>query len=152
MRKGLDTGFVLGYNRDTNNKRYGVLMSQSEASRLRQRGNGLIADRRHLEQVLMRHERLLRGSLLERPKFCGKPGCKCTQGRAHPPSLYLSHLVKGVSRHVFIRAADHERVRKEALNYKEFRQALRRWRAIQKELEGIWEELGKAQEESYPFE
>jgi hypothetical protein len=127
-------------------------MSLSEASHLRQRARGLMAERRHLEQVLMRHERLLRGSLLERPKFCGKPGCKCTRGQAHPPSLYLSRLVKGTARHVFIRAADHERVRKEALSYKEFRQALRRWRAIQKELDGIWEELGRAEEGSYPFE
>jgi hypothetical protein len=100
----------------------------------------------------MKHERLLRGSLLERPKFCGKPGCKCTRGEPHPPSLYLSHLEEGTVRHVFIRAADHERVRQEAGSYKEFRQALRRWRAIQKELDAIWEELGRSQEEGYPFE
>jgi len=102
--------------------------------------------------VLMQHRRLLRGSLLERPKFCGKPGCKCTKGQPHPPSLYLSHLEKGIVRHLFIRAKDHERARKEARSYKEQRQALRRWRAIGKELNGIWEEMEAAQEEGYPFE
>src|SRR4030042_25215 len=116
-------------------------MSRSESSRLRQQAVRLIADRQHLEQILMRHQRLLRGSLLERPKFCGKPGCKCTQGQPHPPSLYLSRLVKGTVRHLFIRATDHERARKEAISYKEFRQALRHWRAIEKELNQIWEEL-----------
>ena len=100
----------------------------------------------------MQHQRLLRGSLLDRPKFCGKSGCKCTKGQPHPPSLYLSRLVKGAVRHLFIRAADHERARKEALRYKEFRQALRRWRVIEKELNQIWEELETAQEEGYPFE
>jgi hypothetical protein len=100
----------------------------------------------------MRHWRLLRGSLLERSKFCGKPGCKCTRGQPHPPSLYLSHLVGGTARHLFIRAADHERARKEAMSYREFRAALRRWRAIDKELNRIWEELERRQEEGYPFE
>jgi hypothetical protein len=102
--------------------------------------------------MLMQHQRFLRGSLLERPKFCGKPGCKCTKGQPHPPSLYLSRLVEGTVRHLFIRATDHDRARKEGLSYKEFRQALRRWRVIEKELNRIWEDLEEAQEESYPFE
>jgi hypothetical protein len=127
-------------------------MKEFEASRLRQKIAPLTAERQFLEQILLRRQRLLRGSLLERPKFCGKPGCKCTQGQPHPPSLYLSRLVKGTVRHLFIRATDHERARKEAISYKEFRQALRHWRAIEKELNQIWEELETAQEESYPFE
>jgi len=127
-------------------------MKDTEASRLRQKALQLITERQHLENILMQHQRLLRGSLLERPKFCGKAGCKCTKGQPHPPSLYLSRLVKGTVRHLFIRAKDHERARKEALSYKEFRQALRHWRAIEKELNQIWEELETAQEENYPFE
>jgi hypothetical protein len=53
---------------------------------------------------------------------------------------------------VFIRSADHERARREALAYKEFRRALRRWRAIGREMEELWESLGKSREEGYPFE
>jgi hypothetical protein len=127
-------------------------MKEIEASHFRQKAIHLMAERQNLEKILMRHQRLLRGSLLERPKFCGKPGCKCTQGQPHPPSLYLSRLVKGTVRHFFIRAKDHERARKQALSYKEFRQALRRWRAIEKELNHTWEDLEATQEESYPFE
>lgn len=33
---------------------------------------------------------VLRGSLIERYKRCGKPGCKCAQGRGHGPKYYLS--------------------------------------------------------------
>jgi len=127
-------------------------MKGTEASHFRQRAFQLIAERQRLEKILMQHQRLLRGSLLERPKFCGKPGCKCTKGQPHPPSLYLSRLVEGTVRHLFIRAIDHERAKREAAAYKGFRQALRRWRAIDKELNRNWEELETAQEESYPFE
>jgi hypothetical protein len=127
-------------------------MNDSEASQLRLKASRLITERQRLEKTLLEHQRLLRGSLLARPKFCGKPGCKCTRGQPHPPSLYLSRLVNGTVRQVFIRAIDHERARKEALAYKEYRQALRRWRAIDKELNRIWEDLETAQEEAYPFE
>lgn len=127
-------------------------MEEIEASQLRQKAVRLIAERKQLESIMMIHQRFLRGSLLERPKFCGKAGCKCTKGQPHPPSLYLSRLVEGTVRHLFIRAKDHDRARKEALSYKEFRQALRRWRIIEKELNRIWEDLEEAQEEVYPFE
>jgi hypothetical protein len=33
---------------------------------------------------------ILRGSLIERYKRCGNPGCHCTQGRGHGPKYYLS--------------------------------------------------------------
>jgi len=33
---------------------------------------------------------ILRGSLIERYKRCGKPGCSCAQGRGHGPKYYLS--------------------------------------------------------------
>ena|SRR3990172_214381 len=127
-------------------------MNLKDSSQLRQQASRLIAERRLLERSLMEHNRLLRGSLLERPKFCGKKGCKCTRGQPHPPSLYLSRRVGGTARHLFIRSAHHERARRGALAYKEFRQALRRWRAIDKELNQLWEALGDAREEDYPFE
>ncbi|MFH1140258.1 MAG: DUF6788 family protein [Chloroflexota bacterium] len=126
-------------------------MNPDESSQLRKQASQLIAEQRRLERVLMGHGRLLRGSLLERPKFCGKKGCKCTRGEPHPPSLYLSRLEGSTARHLFIRAADHQRAKREAGAYKEFRSALRRWRAIGKELNEIWEALGEAREEAYPF-
>jgi hypothetical protein len=33
---------------------------------------------------------ILRGSLIERYKRCGKPGCKCADGAGHGPKYYLS--------------------------------------------------------------
>jgi hypothetical protein len=130
----------------------GDQMDDSLASQLRLSASRLVTERQRLEKTLMEHRRFLRGSLLERPRFCGKAGCKCTKGQPHPPGLCLSRLVDGTVRQVFIRASDHTRARKEALAYKEYRQALRHWRAIEKELNTIWEDLETAQEERYPFE
>ena len=118
----------------------------------RQQASRLLAEARRLETLLLGHSRLVRGSLIQRPKFCGKAGCKCTRGEAHPDGLYLSRLEAGVARPRFVRAADRERVIREAEAYRAFRTALRRWRAIVKELNGLWEELGEAREASYPFD
>jgi hypothetical protein len=39
---------------------------------------------------------ILRGSLIERYKRCGKPGCKCADGPGHGPKYYLSVSYPGV--------------------------------------------------------
>jgi hypothetical protein len=46
--------------------------------------------RRQLLRQLPPLDRLLRGSLIERYKPCGKPGCKCAHGPGHGPKYYLS--------------------------------------------------------------
>src|SRR5437867_13309545 len=38
---------------------------------------------------------ILRGSLIERYKPCGKPGCKCAPGPGHGPKYYLSSSQPG---------------------------------------------------------
>jgi hypothetical protein len=50
----------------------------------------LRAQRRRLARGLPDLEAVLRGSLIERMKRCGKPGCRCTQGELHGPYPYLS--------------------------------------------------------------
>src|SRR6266478_410086 len=54
--------------------------------------------RRRRQQLLRQLpplERLLRGSLIERYKPCGKPGCKCAHGPGHGPKYYLSVSYSG---------------------------------------------------------
>lgn len=51
----------------------------------------LLHRRQALAKQLARLEPLiLRGSLIERYKRCGHPGCKCQQGQGHGPKYYLS--------------------------------------------------------------
>src|SRR5437762_6269373 len=53
-----------------------------------------VAALRKRRQALLRRlpplKAVLRGSLIERYKRCGKPGCKCADGPGHGPKYYLS--------------------------------------------------------------
>ncbi len=55
---------------------------------------------RKRRQALLRQlpplDAILRGSLIERYKRCGKPGCKCADGRGHGPKYYLSVSYPGL--------------------------------------------------------
>ena len=53
----------------------------------------------------------LRGSLVERYKRCGKPGCKCAKGRGHGAKYYLSVSFAGRRPEmIYVRQADVKRV------------------------------------------
>jgi len=43
-----------------------------------------------VQQVATLEPLVLRGSLIERYKRCGHPGCICQQGKGHGPKYYLS--------------------------------------------------------------
>ena len=58
-------------------------MQDRSASSLRRRRKALLRRLPDLQQIL-------KGSLIERYKRCGKPGCKCAQGPGHGPKYYLS--------------------------------------------------------------
>jgi hypothetical protein len=57
--------------------------SGKTSSALRRRRQALLHDLPPLDAIL-------RGSLIERYKRCGKPGCKCAEGPGHGPKYYLS--------------------------------------------------------------
>ena len=52
--------------------------------------NALKKRRQALRHKLPSLVAILRGSLIERYKRCGKPGCKCAKGRGHGTKYYLS--------------------------------------------------------------
>lgn len=58
-------------------------MQARSTSSLRRRRKALLRKLPNLQQIL-------KGSLIERYKPCGKPGCKCAQGPGHGPKYYLS--------------------------------------------------------------
>ena len=51
--------------------------------------------RRKLLRDLPPFDRIMRGSLIERYKRCGRPGCHCANDRGHGPKVYLSVSVSG---------------------------------------------------------
>ena len=65
-------------------------MPESDLSKLSTR---VLRTRRRklLERLPLLHlHLLLRGSIIERYKRCGNPGCHCQEGRGHGPKYYLS--------------------------------------------------------------
>jgi hypothetical protein len=61
----------------------------------KQPSSALRRRRQQLLRQLPPLDRLLRGSLIERYKPCGKPGCKCAHGPGHGPKYYLSTSYPG---------------------------------------------------------
>jgi hypothetical protein len=97
-----------------------------------------IALRRRRRQLL-RHlpplDRLLRGSIIERYKPCGKPGCKCARGRGHGPKYYLSVSHYGQRPQMDYIPQDYQSQASECLtNYQRLREILDEVCAINHEL------------------
>jgi len=64
-------------------------IQKESTAALRKRRNVLVRQLPPLQAVL-------RGSLIERYKRCGKPGCKCADGPGHGPKYYLSISYPGL--------------------------------------------------------
>ena len=67
---------------------------------------------------LLHEKELLRGSLVSMARTCGKKGCRCRQGDKHV-SLYLSILVKGKRRMIYVPAKLESWVRAQVDVYRE---------------------------------
>ena len=72
----------------------------------------LRARRRRLVKGLPDFEAVLRGSLVDQGRRCGKAGCRCARGELHGPYLYLA-VGRGpaLSRLVYVPSSLEERVR-----------------------------------------
>ena len=69
--------------------------------------------RRRLATGLPDVEALLRGSLVDQGRRCGKEGCRCTRGELHGPYTYLATgRARGRSRLLYVPAALVELVRR----------------------------------------
>jgi hypothetical protein len=78
---------------------------------------------------------LLRGSLIERYKPCGKPGCKCAKGPGHGPKYYLSISQPGATPAMdYVPLKDHDTVVQYLENFRWVREILDHICAINREL------------------
>ena len=82
---------------------------------------------------------ILRGSLIERFKRCGRPGCKCARGIGHGPKLYLSVSMPKARRReepvmVYVPQEHRSQVEQFVANYRRTRQLLDEVAAINLEL------------------
>ena len=105
-------------------------MSSSDSTpALRQRRQALIKQLERLEPFI------LRGSLIERFKRCGKPGCKCAQGPGHGPKYYLSVSQPGARPEMDYVPVEHSQQVSEYLhNFQQVRQLLEQICNLNREL------------------
>lgn len=94
---------------------------------------------RRQRQTLLRRlpplSEILRGSLIERYKRCGKPGCKCATGRGHGPKYYLSiSQPKRSPAMDYVPQECHEQVAQYLANYRLLREVLEQVCQINREL------------------
>lgn len=107
-----------------------------DISHLRQQIVRLRAERNDLEDQALRSRDMVRGSLIELMRKCGKSGCKCQQGELHGPNVYLSLPKPGKRSHLLPIPVDKVKSLKD-LNkrYHDYQRSLTRIRHIDKEIE-----------------
>jgi hypothetical protein len=106
------------------------------ATALRRRRRKLVRELPPLDQVL-------RGTLTETHKRCGRPNCHCADGPGHGPKRYLvTSQPGGRPRRAYVPNAAHERVADLIGNYRRLRAALNEICAINAELLRRREDLG----------
>lgn|SRR5215210_164368 len=73
-------------------------LSELSISQLRSR-------RRRLARAVGDPQATLRGTLKRQGRRCGRAGCRCAQGEAHGPYLYLAVHADGSGRSVYVPGA-----------------------------------------------
>lgn len=80
----------------------------------------LLQTRRKAAKAMPQIEEILRGSIVEVKRYCGKANCRCSKGRKHR-SLYISQSNKGESRLIYIPQHSEKEVRRLIDNYRKLK-------------------------------
>ena len=102
------------------------MSSLSQISGMRQRIAQLARQRQVVERVLLGRSVLLKGTLIEVQRTCGKPRCKCARGEKHT-CRQLSASVEGKTRTWNVPRRYLARVKRLTENYRRFRRARAAW-------------------------
>ena len=99
--------------------------------------------RRRLMTKIPSLARVLRGSLVETYRRCGRPGCRCANGVGHGPKHYLSVSTTGERpRMTYVRQDERTEAAEFLGNFRAVRAALNEICAINAELLRRHEDLG----------
>ena len=101
-------------------------LSEISRAQARQRIAKLAGQRQAVERVLLERSVLLKGTLIEVQRTCGKPGCKCARGEKHT-CRQLSASVEGKTRTWNVPRRYLARVKRLTDNYRRFRRARAAW-------------------------
>lgn len=84
-----------------------------------------------IEQINAFEGKVLRGSVVESYKKCGKPGCRCEQGKGHGPKYSMTiNFPKRKPEHDYIALEQIIRVKEYVANYHQLKELLEQVCAI----------------------
>ena len=108
----------------------------------KQAGNRMRARYRlEKENLLMRD--MIKGSLIEHYKKCGRKNCICRKGKLHGPYRYLSYKEQGKSILRYINAKELAKMSRLAGNYKKFQSNITRINRLNKEIVSLMGDIRK---------
>jgi hypothetical protein len=109
-------------------------------SRLRQSLVGLAEEVRELIEPFLRDQAVIKGSVYELKRKCGKPGCKCAQGQLHR-RMVVSASDKGKTRLRVIPRGFVSEVQNKVRRYQRLRRARARLVVLHKEMLEVMDEM-----------
>ena len=112
-----------------------IMKKQSRSSLIRQKAK--------LSRILQDFDpRIIRGTLTERYKRCGKAGCKCMSGKGHGPKYYLTlSIYKGKPDVIYVPVDQVAKVKEYLARHQSFGGALKKICDINRELLRRGEEI-----------
>ncbi|NLA06924.1 MAG: hypothetical protein GX872_04735 [Firmicutes bacterium] len=116
-----------------------------DISKLRQYASILMHERKKLEEKILRAKPYIEGSLIKRYTRCGKPGCRCMEGKPHGPFWYLSRRIDGKTRYTYIPKDRVKEVKALTDSNKEIRNARAEIRKITERLDSIFDQIVESQ-------
>ncbi len=99
---------------------------QSELSKLR-------AKRRRLRAKLARYGHFIRGTIMEYPKTCGNPNCRCASGQKHT-GTYLVITQEGKTKNIYLPQRCLKQARQWSANYKKLKELIEQLAQVNTEI------------------
>ena len=85
----------------------------------------LLKNRRRSVKIAPKIEHVIRGSIVEMKRVCGKPSCRCHKGSKHR-SIYISQSEKGKTRMVYVPKRSEKEAIRLVQNYQRLKVILNR--------------------------
>lgn len=125
-----------------------------DISCLRLRILKLAKERSELEARLLKQERFVKGSLVYLRTSCGKPNCRCRRSKKHRhgPRLYVSIILQGRQRMVYVPKAWEEKTSALVEQARLFRAARKQWLKINGQLWKIFMNMERLKTQRLPYE
>jgi hypothetical protein len=112
------------------------------------KGIGELRQQRYLlEEDLLKYlsrKQLIAGTPVEKYKRCNKGNCKCTRGRLHGPTYYISRKEGKKTKMIYIRQALWPKVKERVARYQRWRSARARMVKINRRIFLILDGMEKA--------